>query len=191
VRNTLVILGLLGAASFVVWNQWDNLFTKAELSSNNEAQQITTESKSSPAIQSAIESNGGTYVEKPVQRNSQPIEAKRTPEPISPSREGEAVKGEASASQALLTIYPSQVNTESETKSQEKSKPKVLFGVPIESWVLSQKDSFAMVPPKQEQGLRVFLGCMEIRKNGLRALGQRDCGELAFKRPSHPDYRLK
>ncbi|MBI4405674.1 MAG: hypothetical protein HY537_16060 [Deltaproteobacteria bacterium] len=102
----------------------------------------------------------------------------------------ESAGGDASPfgeSQNLPSIYESEAFTvsaaekENSATGQQAKGKKVLHGVPLEAWVLSQKNAIAWPVSADESQLRLFLGCMEWKKKGLSPVEPRECRALTHK----------
>jgi hypothetical protein len=74
----------------------------------------------------------------------------------------------------------------SQTAATAPEKKKVLYGVPVQAWLLSRRNALSVpaVGDRPPPGLRVFLQCWEMKKHGPKSLDERECGELAVKGPS-------
>lgn len=79
----------------------------------------------------------------------------------------------------LPSIYEDQEGRFSELNTSES--PKSVYGVPVDSWVLSRRNSIVTEPadPKLAEGVRVFVGCVELKKEGAKELTKRDCAKIA------------
>jgi hypothetical protein len=100
----------------------------------------------------------------------------------------EGASDDASEIESIASIYQDKGATgrsrrvKSPILSEEREpKPAVIHGVPIAAWVRSRQDALpeATVPSDSGDGIRVFLQCMELKKEGPEALKERDCERLA------------
>jgi hypothetical protein len=68
-------------------------------------------------------------------------------------------------------------------ENREGIRPTVVHGVPVDAYVLSRKDAIntSGMPQDTPQGLRVFLQCMELKKEGASPLDEKNCHSLAFR----------
>lgn len=112
---------------------------------------------------------------------------------------GEGIAGNDSEIEGLTSIYPVKKRA-GESRSAKVAangksaraakKRKVVHGVAVEAWAAAQQNRIALhgkpqAPPK---GLRVFLQCMELKKQGPEALNQRQCESLLVRhQASDPD----
>lgn len=97
-----------------------------------------------------------------------------------------------SEDEELPTIYSGQIESQVEEHSAKsakrpgpsarKSKPKMVFGVPLESWILSRRHRVAEAPVGEEEGLRVYLQCLELTKKESRGLEKNRCRALLANR---------
>jgi hypothetical protein len=80
----------------------------------------------------------------------------------------------------LTSIYPqSQQNSQTESLVGDK-KTTVIAGVPIQSWVLSEKNSLSNVsiPEARDLGLKVYYWCMELKKQHFEYAGTNRCKSI-------------
>jgi hypothetical protein len=109
-------------------------------------------------------------------------------------RENEDGAGNLAEASHLPSIYQEQepepesdpagrVNDPESSGKAGKKAAKVVHGVPVQAYVLAQKDkvSTGTVPAEAPSGIRVFLQCMELKNHGPESLDQRDCQHLAFR----------
>lgn len=67
----------------------------------------------------------------------------------------------------------------------------MVHGVPIEDWVLSDRDGIAMGDPGDDpEGMRVYLMCMELKRKRLESISQQQCASFKLKRPTDGVARL-
>jgi hypothetical protein len=98
-------------------------------------------------------------------------------------RKNEGATGDFATVESLPSIYQEKFTKRSVKVSSHNSdgtKPKVLYGVPVDAWVRSQANSFGM-PVSSDVGdlnVRVFVQCMELKKEGAEALTQTQCKPL-------------
>ncbi|NDD05512.1 MAG: hypothetical protein EB078_11440 [Proteobacteria bacterium] len=64
--------------------------------------------------------------------------------------------------------------------SEQLSEAPVIAGVPVAAWVRSHKNTLkdAVVSGPAPNGLRLFLGCMELKKQGTRSAEKENCEKL-------------
>lgn len=75
------------------------------------------------------------------------------------------------------------IESESHESTADKPKQPVVYGVPVASWLKHNKNRLASkVELKNPSGVRLFINCMEIKKEGTQALTQRDCKQIAVSR---------
>lgn len=100
--------------------------------------------------------------------------------------------GKTGETEGLPSIYPDEgfhavsevirETVEPPTPQKVSKKSIVLHGVPVQAWVLSQRDSIARaVTPDEGDSLRLFLWCMELKKNRLETVEPKQCGALTRK----------
>ncbi|MCB0416829.1 MAG: hypothetical protein KDD39_04210 [Bdellovibrionales bacterium] len=64
----------------------------------------------------------------------------------------------------------------------KKVGEKTLYGVPVETWVQSQKNHLHAELPEQAPGnVRVYVQCMEVKDKGLESLNSHQCRQLRIK----------
>jgi len=88
-------------------------------------------------------------------------------------------RGETSEVEKLPSIYEDQEERVSQIDSSESTKS--VYGVPVNAWVLSHRNSIKTVSsdPRLAQGVRVFVGCVELKKEGAKELTKGDCARIA------------
>lgn len=76
---------------------------------------------------------------------------------------------------------PTSVAAEASTNSNRRPpRRKVVHGVPVDLWVLSKQNSLN-VPNEEapsELGMRVYVQCMELKKQGAKYVGKSECQSL-------------
>ncbi len=79
----------------------------------------------------------------------------------------------------LPSIYEDQEGRVKQDDSTESTKS--VYGVPVDAWVLSSRNFVATKPadPKLAEGVRVFVGCVELKKEGAKELTKGDCAKIA------------
>ena len=105
--------------------------------------------------------------------------------------QGSEVSG--SENQELTSIYEevqspesgSAVSTES---SVEKGKRKSIHGVPIQSWLASRRNAIPLSEEavEEDQRLRVYLQCLELKSGGPQYVGKKECQRLFARPESEP-----
>jgi hypothetical protein len=76
-----------------------------------------------------------------------------------------------------------EIGQESNEETVEHPKEKVVYGIPIASWLKQQKNRLApKVEPVKANGMRFIINCVELKKAGTEALNQRECKEIAVSR---------
>lgn len=65
---------------------------------------------------------------------------------------------------------------------QERTKAKVVLGVPLDAFVRSQQNRLAGKPvAPTSEGMRTFFNCMELKSEGAEPLTEQQCKSLAFR----------
>jgi len=95
----------------------------------------------------------------------------------------EGFASNAEEGEKLPTIYSGQESdSQSSVNDSEprKKAEKVVQGVPLESFVLSHKNSLGLsaVVEDTSPSMRVYVQCMEVKKKGLEYTGQEECQRL-------------
>jgi hypothetical protein len=117
--------------------------------------------------------------------------------------EGAAV--DAAEIESLTSIYqgprrkPSRpagvkaVQENSKFRSPDKPAKKVLYGVPVEDFVLARQDNLPapVAADTGEASVRVFVQCMELKKDGPEGLAERECARLAKSHTASPALAMK
>lgn len=77
-----------------------------------------------------------------------------------------------------------------ENPTEQKVEPKVVHGVPVDAWVLANRDKVNLnkVPPPAPGQLRLFVQCMELKSGEANELKEKECRELAARaQPTRPN----
>lgn len=77
------------------------------------------------------------------------------------------------------------VYTARKVKQKSGAEDKVIHGVPLQAFIESHRNTLpGAVPAQAPSGVRVFLQCMELKKNETSELSQAECNELVARHPS-------
>ena len=110
---------------------------------------------------------------------------KRDGENPSLESDGEDERGSADSAEAvsLSTIYRQKRKASKPATVANQSRglraKKVLLGVRVEDWVEAHSEVLPTdLTPEEERQMRVFLQCMEWRRDGLEYIGLNQCRDL-------------
>ncbi len=106
----------------------------------------------------------------------------RSNQPQPNENDGNHSRGSGQNAQAekLPSIYQDEEGRRTEELARGEG-PKTVYGVPVDAWVLSQRNSITTEPAdaRLAEGVRLFVGCMEIKEGHAEALSKRDCAKVA------------
>ena len=140
--------------------------------------------KSDPSV-AVLTTQGGTNEvdSHAVRAGNRGSEAKSAAKSSAVAAQGKSRNSEKSfeESEKLPSIYDSE-----RVKPVSKKKPKVVHGVPLQSYAQQSLNRLpGEVPVQTPNGVRVFFQCIEVGKSQAASLSEKECKELAARGSAH------
>lgn len=187
-KETLFTLAMIGGIAVGAYYYFDEHGTLAPripiASSSSEKKAEEPFQWKNESLKHAQHAKGARAHEKTNQIHSQSIEG-------TDSNEGSSVGLTKTAS--LPTIYSSKskragkrlkarIKAKTASKSKKKEK-KIIHGISVEGWALSQQNALPSDNYEQgNEGMRVYLQCLELKGHSTKTLDKRDCNKLLVRR---------
>jgi hypothetical protein len=147
-----------------------------------------TASQSAPSAQTGLTSSSPTSRSNQAKHHKQGAQNERSTfeQAVSSEASGtqEGASGETAEAQGITSIYsqPGQAKKSPRIKAKAKVSKKrpAIGGFDTDSYIAAQRNNFHQYPVAgpADQGVRVFLMCMEVKGTNLESKSARDCRAL-------------